>query len=439
MGPRRILIGLAMALVLGSAMVLALRRGAVNRSAPSTAKIVPGPRALPPSVGEAEVPPGVPETRSHGAPPPTSNRVVDVRTFGAKGDGVTDDTAAIQRGVDAVAGSGGTLRIPRGIYLVNALAQGRCGIRLGSNLTLRLEEGAVLKVIPNASPMYILLLASGVSHVNIVGSGILEGDLGSHQGTEGEGGYCLQVSNGAKHIAVEGITARNAWGDGFYIDEATEVTFSHVQADHNRRQGMSIVGADQLIVENSRFTRTTGYIIDGTFYSGLGLDIEPYEGRTVSRVTITGCTLSENQGGGLNASVAGAHARTAHVSDVVIDRNTLARNGSVDNPHPGIQISGNTLRQRISNNRVEGNASIGIYVRSGASEVHITGNQVIGTLASPKARDRVDRPGYGILLSDVGGNTVSGNGGFGNAGPGVFELYPRGSNVLGENQVAGGH
>ena len=41
----------------------------------------------------------------------------DVRTFGAKGDGVTDDTAAIQAAIDSLT-TGGTVIIPAGLYIV---------------------------------------------------------------------------------------------------------------------------------------------------------------------------------------------------------------------------------------------------------------------------------------------------------------------------------
>lgn len=50
---------------------------------------------------------------------------VDVRAFGAKGDGVTDDTAAIQAAIDSLRtdsneSSGGTVMFPKGRYLLSA-------------------------------------------------------------------------------------------------------------------------------------------------------------------------------------------------------------------------------------------------------------------------------------------------------------------------------
>src|SRR5688572_23705422 len=49
-------------------------------------------------------------------PSSTSN----VLNFGAKGDGITDDTEAIQAAID-FAGRGGTIQIPRGTYMIRGL------------------------------------------------------------------------------------------------------------------------------------------------------------------------------------------------------------------------------------------------------------------------------------------------------------------------------
>jgi polygalacturonase len=62
----------------------------------------------------------------------------DVRAFGARGDGATIDTAAINAAIEAAAqGGGGTVRFPPGRYL-------SFSIRLRSNVALVLEAGSVL-------------------------------------------------------------------------------------------------------------------------------------------------------------------------------------------------------------------------------------------------------------------------------------------------------
>jgi polygalacturonase len=62
----------------------------------------------------------------------------DVRAFGARGDGATIDTAAINAAIEAAAqGGGGMVRFPPGRYL-------SFSIRLRSNVALVLEAGSVL-------------------------------------------------------------------------------------------------------------------------------------------------------------------------------------------------------------------------------------------------------------------------------------------------------
>ena len=59
----------------------------------------------------------------------------DVRDFGAKGDGGTDDTAAVQRALDrAASDGGGIVRVPPGIYRISSLS-------LGWNVRLELAGG----------------------------------------------------------------------------------------------------------------------------------------------------------------------------------------------------------------------------------------------------------------------------------------------------------
>lgn len=54
--------------------------------------------------------------------PDVDLRVVSVREFGAKGDGVSDDTYAIQSAIDSVASyGGGVVNLPVGVYLISSL------------------------------------------------------------------------------------------------------------------------------------------------------------------------------------------------------------------------------------------------------------------------------------------------------------------------------
>lgn len=73
---------------------------------------------------------------------------IDVKVFGAKGDGVTDDTFAIQSAIQFIP-RGGLLHFPAGQYLTSPLA-------LKSHITLEFAEGASLVGSPNKADYPIL-------------------------------------------------------------------------------------------------------------------------------------------------------------------------------------------------------------------------------------------------------------------------------------------
>ena len=73
---------------------------------------------------------------------PCVGAALDVRDFGAKGDGTTKDTKAIQSAIDKAAAAGGTVVISPGRYVSGT-------IHLRSNLTLRIEQGATLMFSPD--------------------------------------------------------------------------------------------------------------------------------------------------------------------------------------------------------------------------------------------------------------------------------------------------
>ena len=123
--------------------------------------------------------------------------------YGAKGDGVTDDTAAIQRAVNAVAGTGGTVMIPDGTYMVNPIAVSNVwGLRLGSNMTLSLTSGAHSKGNHERCTPITPSLAWWAAAMSPSQGGTITGDRSTHTGTTGEWGMGVYVGTNSTNITI---------------------------------------------------------------------------------------------------------------------------------------------------------------------------------------------------------------------------------------------
>ena len=247
---------------------------------------------------------------AHGAPRPpacsvkaASPLVVNVRDQGARGDGKTDDTAAIQKAIDAVAGTGGTVYVPDGVYMVTGVGSERLTLR--SKMTIKLADRAILKVIPNDAKKYSVLKISEASDVAVVG-GTLQGDRFEHKTKKGQWGMGIFIGRDAERVTVVGVTSRDMWGDGFYVTHSNNVALCSVVAIRNRRQGLSIISARNLLVTNSIFRDTHGT------RPSAGIDIEPNgPDQEVADVRIEYSKFIDNAGDGI--MIAGKKGRVANV------------------------------------------------------------------------------------------------------------------------------
>jgi polygalacturonase len=240
--------------------------------------------------------------------PATTSATINVKSKGAKGDGRTDDTAAIQAAIDTVA-TGGTVLIPDGTYLVSTLP--RENLRLKSGMVLKLAPHAVLKAIPSNEKRVALLRVSNASNVTIIG-GTLQGQRDKLKDARGLG-MGLRIDNASSKISVLNMTANDMWGDGFYIEDASDVTFCGVIADNNRRQGLSIIQGDNILVKYSLFQNTNGE------RPGAGIDLEPDEhAQAIDNIRIQSSRFLDNAGPGILIN-----GKKGPVSNVEITRNVF--------------------------------------------------------------------------------------------------------------------
>ena len=129
----------------------------------------------------------------------SAQNIYDILTFGAKGDGVTDDAVAIQKAIDRCsAEGGGVVLLPRNHVFLSG------PVELKSNVELHLEATATLKANPNES-IYKLsafgenrgegmlwLWAKDAENISITGKGTIHGNGIAFMGAELEDSYELK-------------------------------------------------------------------------------------------------------------------------------------------------------------------------------------------------------------------------------------------------------
>jgi hypothetical protein len=274
-----------------------------------------------------------------------------VRDFGAKGDGVTNDTAAFQRAAEAVnRAGGGTLVIPRGVYVVGAQdfagragagyafrAQSVLAIRgcrqpvliEGAGATLRAANGLRFgsfhpvtgrphqPTLPftdynyRADAYHGMINLTGNADVTVRGveldgnaAGLVLGGMWGDKGWQCAATGIAAYSN-AK-LSVEDVHTHHHGLDGVLIgfrglterDAPRPHSLTRVRSEYNARQGLSWVGGIGLTATDCKFSHTG----KGRFSSapGAGVDIEAEEsvcrnGRFVR------CEMVNNTGGGMVA------------------------------------------------------------------------------------------------------------------------------------------
>lgn len=213
---------------------------------------------------------------------PQTQYVIDVEYWDIPTDGTEaiKTTENLQAAIDWAVDEGyGVIRLPAGHYLVGKYQNSafQKGIVLKSNMAFILDDDAIIEMVPNEIRNYYIVAVTTQKYVFISGGTIL-GDRDDHSyvGTSThEGGHCIAITHESEYVTVENMTLSKGTGDGILIEAAGEEGSSVKYVDirendifDNRRQGISIVGGVDIVIEDNEI-----HHIEGTAPQ-FGIDIE---------------------------------------------------------------------------------------------------------------------------------------------------------------------
>lgn len=200
---------------------------------------------------------------------------LSVRDFGAKCDGVTDDAAAVQRAINATP----KILFPRGTCLLNSTVILRNGTKLrgeGVNISI-VKQGGVSG--PSMGSFYA---DSGRASGTLAGIEFANMTIYGQSDVLGFSEFQHLVSlNGVKDVLVDNVEFKGFRGDALYIGSGSKagderhnenVTVKGSIFDgvnYSNRNGISIIDANGVLIESSKFLNTTNPKMPGA------IDIEP--------------------------------------------------------------------------------------------------------------------------------------------------------------------
>ena len=238
--------------------------------------------------------------------------ICDVHTFGAKGDGLTKDTAAIQQAIDACSGKGGgTVKIAGSpIFLSGPIV-------LKSNITLDIANGTTLMAsadhndFPEREEFHdhgrqAFLSSLNAENIVITGGGIIDGHGQSWWENRGEGFTRprLIVFDHSKHIRMENITAQNSamWQIVPYYSD--DLVFRNMKvlaptSSHNT-DGIDPFSSSNVIIDHVLID--TG---DDNIAIKSGQPNSPGPDSPSHDITITDCTFLHGHGLSIGSEISG--------------------------------------------------------------------------------------------------------------------------------------
>jgi hypothetical protein len=290
----------------------------------------------------------------------------NVISYGATGDGVTDDTTAIQAAIDYVNNSGGVCYVPEGTFIASVLTL-KSGVTLmgaGKNITiLKQKDGSNQDFIHNSANTDTFY---GIKNLTVDGNY-----------TEQSAGAGIVFCG--DDVIIDNCEIKNCEMYGVLLCDGNRHNIANCYIHHNTNIGLFVGSADTAIYDVSIFANkieyndSHGILIGNTSTTiaqrvhvtncwlnnngandGGGGGVWAVDGS--SNVIISGCTVYNNDGD--NIGIAGC------VGYTVVNNNTFGADGpSWDPANSGIAISAASIYGIVKGNRCYSNSACGIIIR----------------------------------------------------------------------------
>ncbi|WP_327230799.1 glycosyl hydrolase family 28-related protein [Streptomyces murinus] len=218
---------------------------------------------------------------------------VSVRDHGAQGDGVTDDTAAIQAAITTVAAAGGgTLYVPAGRYILTDSLAWASGVNA-------VGAGDRVSVLQVTDPNKDCIVGTDISDVTLQGLQLSGPGRGFGSGLR----FTRYSAPTTATITLRDIVIQSMGGDGVFCHQLAGSTLHRVRVRtcggvgiHLQAPQDTILGgaSTSLIACSVEGCVTGGYWLDGMAYSTLtscAVQQAPFGYRldTCTAIALTGC------------------------------------------------------------------------------------------------------------------------------------------------------
>ena len=301
--------------------------------------------------------------------PAMASEYVTPQQFGAKGDGINDDTKAIQTALN----KGGEIQFPAGVYLISGK------ISVPSNTSIIGQDGAIIKQTKDRFIFYNK--NAQIPEADWDTDITIKGITFDASAVDAKSEYCAGLFMcGIRNLHVEDCRFIDIGGDGIYLgrggdsrncENVSILNSTFVNCGRNAanpRQSVAVVNATGVLVQ--------GCTMENTRYLSFAVDLEPNKADEKCEVRIIDCIM---KGCGIVCGGKAAAKKEMYVSGCSIDCSET-QNAPISVTRSKATIVGNTI---ISNKKQNGitvlsapDVVAGILLTDRAHNVTVRKNQI---------------------------------------------------------------